>query len=125
MENTNNYIHWYYDPEATVFFKELIKDINEQTTNKSIEWQDSCYHNDTCGSVCFDLDSNGENYVQLWAFHNDREAKREDMARYLVTSYLNGQEIADSFYITDDKQDAINEAIASADRLFSASNRFN
>lgn len=117
MENTNNYIHWYYDPEATVFFKELIKDINEQTTDKSIEWQDSCYHNDTCGSVCFDLDSNGENYVQLWAFHNDHEAKREDMMRYLAVSYRNGQENGDLFYITDDRQQAIKHAIEIAHNL--------
>jgi len=117
MTNTNNYIHWYYDPEATVFFKELIKDINEQTTDKSIEWKDSCYHNDTCGSVCFNLDETGENYVQLWAFHNDHEAKREDMLQYLAVSYRNGQENGDLFYITDDRQQAIKHAIEIAHNL--------
>jgi len=47
------------------------------------------------------------------------------MARYLVASYLDGKEATDGFYITDNRQEAINQAIASADRLFSASNRFN
>jgi hypothetical protein len=117
MENKSNYVHWYYDPEATIFFKELINDINQQTENKSIDWTDSCYHNDTCGSVCFNYDNDGESYVQLWAFHNEYEANREDMARYLVTTYIDGKEVTDGFYITDDRQEAINQAISSADKL--------
>lgn len=113
----NNYIHWYYNEDAKEFFKDLLQDINKQTKNPLIEWVDSCYHNDACGSVCFNLDNNGEKYVQLWSFHNEHEANREDMLQYLVSSYINGKEIVDSFYITNDRNEAINKSIESANNL--------
>ena len=121
MENTNNYIHWYYNEDAKEFFKDLLQDINRQSEGyycSPEQWENSSYHNDTCGSVCFNYDNDAESYVQLWAFPNDEEAKREDMSRYLVTTYINGKEETDGFYVTDNRQDAIRYALESVSELF-------
>ena len=116
----DNFIHWYYDPECEIFFKDLLKEINEKSEgyySSPTNWQDSCYWNDTCGSVCFNYDNDSETYVQLWAFHNNDEAKREDMMRYAIVGYIKGEEIKELFYITDDRQEAIKQGLESVSAL--------
>ena len=121
MENTNNYIHWYYDPECQTFIKELLQDINKQSEqyySAPTQWENHSYHNDTCGSVCFNYDNDSETYVQLYAFHNDEEMKREGIEeRYSVLTMVNGEEDINGVLVTNNKQEAIKYALESVSAL--------
>jgi len=126
----DNFIHWYYDPECEIFFKDLLKEINEKSEgyySSPTNWQDSCYWNDTCGSVCFSYDNDSETYVQLYAFHNDEEMKREGIEeRYSVLTMVNGEHETERLYqdgdingllVTNDRQEAIRYALESVSAL--------
>ena len=116
-----NYIHWYKTPEYQTFIKKLIQDTNKQSEeyySTPTQWTNSTYNNDVCGSICFDLDENGETYVQMWAFHNDEEAKREGFVeKYSIVTYQNGNENEDSYLVTNDRQEAIRYALESVSAL--------
>lgn len=115
MENTNNYIHWYYNPECKTFIQELKQDINKQSEqyySSPTKWENLSYHNDTCGSICFNYDNDSETYVQIYAFHNDEEAKKEGIKeRYAVVSMVNGEEDINGVLTTNDRQEAIRYAL--------------
>tara|TARA_R110001583_G_scaffold111158_1_gene260222 strand:+ start:424 stop:858 length:435 start_codon:yes stop_codon:yes gene_type:complete len=121
MRNIKTYINWYNTPEYQTFIKELIQDTNKQSEGyytSDIQWMDSTYHNDVCGSICFDLDENGETYVQMWAFHNNEEAKREGFEeKYSIVTYENGDEKEDSHLVTNNRQEAIAYALESVSTL--------
>ena len=117
MTKANEYIYWYYNPECQTFIKKLLEDVNEQSEkySSSIQWENSSYHNDTCGSVCFNYDNHSETYVQFHAFHNDEEMKREGIEeRYSVFTMVNGKEDTDNYLVTNDRQKAIQFALESA-----------
>ena len=115
------YINWYNTPEYQTFIKELIQDTNKQSEqyySAPEQWMNSTYRNDVCGSISFDLDKNGETYVQMWAFHNDEEASREGFVeKYSIVTYENGSENEDSFLVTNDRQEAIRYALESVSAL--------
>ena len=122
MQNTNAYIHWYYNPDCQMFIKELLEDINKQSEqyySSPTQWENHSYHNDACGSICFNYDNDSETYVQLYAFHNDEEAKREGIdEKYSVITMINGKEYDDVGYaITNDRQQAIQYALESVSAL--------
>lgn len=121
MTDTNKFIHWYYDPECKTFIQELKQDINKQSEeyySSPKQWEHSSYHNDTCGSVCFNYDSDSETYVQFHAFHNDEEMRREGMEeRYSVFTMVKGEEDINGILVTNDRQEAIRYALESVSVL--------
>ena len=130
MKKTNNYIYWYHNPECQTFIKELLEDINKQSEqyySSSIQWENHSYHNDVCGSICFNYDNDSETYVQLHAFHNDEEAKREGIEeRYSVFTMVNGEHETERLcqdrdingvLLTNDRQEAIRYALESVSVL--------
>jgi hypothetical protein len=122
MRNIKTYIHWYQTPEYQTFIKELIQEINEQSDgyySSPKQWENSSYHNDTCGSVCFNYNNDTETYVQMWAFHNNEEAKREGFEeKYSIVTYQNGDEDEDSYLVTNNRQEAIRYALECVSDLF-------
>ena len=119
MTKANEYIYWYYNPECQTFIEKLLEDVNKQSEkySSSIQWENSSYHNDMCGSVCFYYDNDSETYVQFHAFHNDEEMKRERIEqRYSVFSTVNGKNglFTDDYLVTNDRQKAIQFALESA-----------
>lgn len=118
MENTTNYIHWYYNPECQTFIKELLEETNKKSReyySSTTQWENHSYHNDACGSICFNYDNDSETYVKFHAFHNDEEMKLEGIEeRYSVFTMLNGEEDTDNYLVTNDRQKAIQYALKSA-----------
>lgn len=118
----DNFIHWYYDPECQNFIKELLEETNKRSDSyyySPTKWENHSYHNDACGSICFNYDNDAETYVQFYAFHNEKEAKREGIKeRYSVITMINGQEFDNSDYcITNNREKAIRYALESVSAL--------
>ena len=113
------YINWYHTPEYQTFIKELIQEINEKSKeyySSPTQWKNSTHHNDICGSIRFEEDE--KTYVQMWAFHNDAEAKREGLEEgYSIVTYENGDEKEDSYLATNNRQEAITYALESVSAL--------
>ena len=122
MTKTDNYIYWYYNPECQTFIKELLQETNKQSEgyySSPIQWENHSYHNDTCDSICFNYANDSETYVQLYAFHNDEEAKREGIEeRYSVFTMVNGKEDTHNYLVTNNRQDAIRYALECVSDLF-------
>ena len=131
MEN-KEYIFWYYNPECQAFITDLIKDLNEQSQqyySSPEKWENSSYHNDSCGSVHFNYDNDTETYVQLFAFHNQEEATKEGIdERFSIQTVINGKEQlievgsniptdGSTCLIMNDRDEAIREALESVSAL--------
>ena len=65
---------WFQRDSYKDFHAELLKDINEVS---SVTWENSSYHNDASGSVCYYHHTDDETYVQLFAFETKFEAELE------------------------------------------------
>ena len=116
----NNYIHWYYDPDCLSFFNELLSETQNKTKNRSIVWENSSYHNDSCCSIAFYKNKDSETYIQLYAFHNDKEAQKEDCERYFVVTHINGNSDNYCGYYGNDRNSAIKSAIEKANYLINS-----
>jgi hypothetical protein len=123
MEN-DKYIFWYYNPECQVFISDLIKDLNEQSQqyySSPEKWENCSNHNDSCGSVHYNLDNDTETYVQLFAFHNQEEATKEGVdERFSIEVSINGEtEIigGEESVVTNDREEAIKQALEAVSAL--------
>tara|TARA_A100001015_G_C14967873_1_gene703794 strand:- start:506 stop:916 length:411 start_codon:yes stop_codon:yes gene_type:complete len=123
MEN-DKYIFWYYNPECQAFISDMIKDLNEQSQqyySSPEKWENCSYHNDSCGSVHYNLDNDTETYVQLFAFHNQEEATKEGVdERFSIEVSINGEtEIigGEESVVTNDREEAIKQALEAVSAL--------
>jgi hypothetical protein len=123
MEN-DKYIFWYYNPECQAFISDLIKDLNEQSQqyySSPEKWENCSNHNDSCGSVHYNLDNDTETYVQLFAFHNQEEATKEGVdERFSIEVSINGEtEIigGEESVVTNDREEAIKQALEAVSAL--------
>tara|TARA_R100000995_G_scaffold64269_2_gene33394 strand:+ start:2563 stop:2970 length:408 start_codon:yes stop_codon:yes gene_type:complete len=125
MEN-KEYIFWYYNPDCQAFIEDLLKDLNfhsQEYYSSTTNWENSSYHNDSCGSVHFNYDNDTETYVQLFAFHNQDEATKEGIQeRFSIQTVIHGKEQlievgsnipndGSTCLIMNDRDEAIREAL--------------
>lgn len=107
---------WFQRESNATLFKALLEDLNKATEDPAIEWVNSCYHNDACGSVCavyIDNDSI-DTVVQLFAYETEEDAALEEMPRYGLTVNINGDTAEDADIATNDRNLAIAEAVKAA-----------
>ena len=112
---------WFEKKSYQDFHANLLAEINALPAAKdaNVKFTDSSYQNDECGSVMFDLTTDGENYVQLFAFETIEDAKLslgETGEQYGVTVCINGEVQLDGFE-TSDRHEAMLYAIQQADKM--------
>jgi hypothetical protein len=104
----------------THYITKLRDDANNRTQHPNVEWFDSSYHNDACDSISADVDSEGEWYVQLFAFESKEAAQVEEFdAIYATRIVKNGEDDWHNPLViaTDDMSEALSIAIEAAEKM--------
>lgn len=102
---------WFQKKSYQDFHAALLAEINAAS---SVEWINSSYGNDACGSVMFNFDNDNETYVQLFAFETKEDAAlelgEEHGTQYAITVSVEGN-TAYSAWDGDDRDEAIKQAV--------------
>ena len=109
----------------TDFYKALLEEINALPASKiaGIEWEDSSYSNDACGSIMYNHDNDQETYVQLFAFETKADAIQElgeqYGTQYSIKVSINGETDWHDAWSGDDREEAMVQAIIEAEKMMS------
>ena len=96
----------------------LINDAQNATKSENVKWSDFTYHNDTCASIGVNICNDTETYVQLHAFADAEEMKKESFTTmYHLTVSVDGEIYDDQCQPFDSREDAIKEAVGCAEQL--------
>ena len=94
----------------------------EASKMAGINWENSSYSNDACGSIMYNHDNDNETYVQLFAFETKADAIQElgeeYGTQYSITVSVNG-EIDYTSWDGDDREEAMVQAIIAAEKMMS------
>ena len=102
---------WFQKKSYQDFHAALLAEINAAS---SVEWINSSYGNDACGSVMFNFDNDNETYVQLFAFETKEDAAlelgEEHGTQYAITVSVEGNTNYTA-WDGDDRDEAIKQAV--------------
>jgi len=102
---------WFQKKSYQDFHAALLAEINAAS---SVEWINSSYGNDACGSVMFNFDNDNETYVQLFAFETKEDAAlelgEEHGTQYAITVSVEGNTNYTA-WDGDDRDAAIKQAV--------------
>ena len=117
---------WFENETYPTFHAALLAEINatnihaDPSKKINMEWINSSYNNDACGSVMFQVDPDKETYVQLFAFETKADAElelgKEYGTQYSISICRNGEPTFDGWN-GDDRDEAIVQAIRIAEKL--------
>ena len=95
----------------------------EASKMAGINWENSSYNNDACGSIMFNYDNDSETYVQLFAFETKADAIQElgeeYGTQYSIKVSINGDSDWSDFWDGDDREEAMVQAIIAAENMMS------
>lgn len=109
----------------TDFYKALLEEISALPASKmaGINWEDSSYGNDACGSIMYNHDNDQETYVQLFAFETKADAIQElgekYGTQYSIKVSINGETDWHDAWDGDDREEAMVQAIIEAEKMMS------
>ncbi len=115
---------WFQKKSYQDFHAALLAEISSLPASKmaGINWENSSYSNDACGSIMYAHDNDHETYVQLFAFETKEDAilelGEEHGTQYAITVSVNG----DTNYACwdgDDREEAMVQAIIEAEKMMS------
>ena len=116
---------WFERQEYKDFHAALLAEIRSMEASKmaGINWENSSYNNDACGSIMFDYDNDSETYVQLFAFETKADAIQElgeeYGTQYSIKVSINGDSDWSDFWDGDDREEAMVQAIIAAENMMS------
>lgn len=115
---------WFEREEYKDFHAALLAEIRSMEASKKagINWENSSYSNDACGSVMYAHDNDHETYVQLFAFETKADATQElgeeYGTQYSITVSVNGV-LNYTCWDGDDREEAMVQAIIEAEKMMS------
>ena len=115
---------WFEREEYKDFHAALLAEIRSMEASKmaGINWENSSYNNDACGSIMYNHDNDHETYVQLFAFETKADAIQElgeeYGTQYSITVSVNGV-LNYTCWDGDDREEAMVQAIIAAEKMMS------
>jgi len=116
---------WFERQEYKDFHAALLAEIRSMEASKmaGINWENSSYNNDACGSIMYNHDNDNETYVQLFAFETKADAIQElgeeYGTQYSIKVSINGDSDWSDFWDGDDREEAMVQAIIAAEKMMS------
>ncbi len=116
---------WFERQEYKDFHAALLAEIRSMEASKmaGINWENSSYNNDACGSIMYNHDNDSETYVQLFAFETKADAIQElgeeYGTQYSIKVSINGDSDWSDFWDGDDREEAMVQAIIAAENMMS------